>query len=66
MLRRVFLFAIPFVALLLVTIVAPVEARGLTEETIFSPVDTIWVLISGFLVFFMQAAKMLSTLWPRI
>jgi len=30
-------------------------AKQITEESVMSPVDTVWVLIAAFLVFFMQA-----------
>jgi len=54
--KRIVLFAIPIlVAVLLVTLTGSVSAQGVEEEPVFSAVDTIWVLISAFLVFFMQA-----------
>jgi Amt family ammonium transporter len=47
---------IPMIALLLLgyfTKTAHAQ-NAATDETVFSAVDTVWVLISGFLVFFMQ------------
>ncbi len=51
-------FGIPIIALLILSFFTrSAHAQGAAQaadKTVFSAVDTIWVLISGFLVFFMQ------------
>ena len=58
MFKRIRIIAVPIVVLMLLSIfVHPANASEVAQEaeTVFSPVDTIWVLASAFLVFFMQA-----------
>jgi Amt family ammonium transporter len=43
-----------FVFVLMGIFVGPAKAQGVGQETVFSAVDTVWVLIAAFLVFFMQ------------
>ncbi len=56
MLRRIRITAVPIVALLMVILITQkVHAQAPGGETVFSAVDTVWVLFAAFLVFFMQA-----------
>jgi Amt family ammonium transporter len=46
---------IPILALLIMgAFTGRAQAQGLGEETVFSAIDTVWVLVAAFLVFFMQ------------
>jgi len=46
---------IPALALLIMGVfTGRAQAQGLGDETVFSAVDTVWVLVAAFLVFFMQ------------
>ena len=54
-LKRIRITAVPLVALLLMGMfTGKARAGGLAEESVFSAIDTVWVLICAFLVFFMQ------------
>ncbi|MBI9051594.1 MAG: ammonium transporter [Anaerolineaceae bacterium] len=54
--KRIRIIAVPIIVLMLMTVfVRPASASGAAEEVTFSAVDTVWVLLAGFLVFFMQA-----------
>ena len=54
-LKRIRITAVPLVALLLMGMfTGKAHAGGLAEESVFSAIDTVWVLICAFLVFFMQ------------
>jgi Amt family ammonium transporter len=56
MLKRIRTLAVPIVVLMfMLLVVHPASASAGADESVLSPVDTVWVLISGFLVFFMQA-----------
>lgn len=44
-----------FVLILLGVSTGKAQAAGVEQETVFNAVDTVWVLICAFLVFFMQA-----------
>ena len=55
MLKRIRVTAVPIVVLVLMGIfTGTANASNGAEETIFSAVDTVWVLLAAFLVFFMQ------------
>ena len=43
------------VLMLLAVFTGRAQAAGVEQETAFSAVDTVWVLVCAFLVFFMQA-----------
>ncbi len=51
---RIFILLIGL-GLLLIVFSSPASAKGLEQEAVANPIDTVWVLIAAFLVFFMQA-----------
>jgi ammonium transporter, Amt family len=54
--KRIRTIAIPVaVLIMLMMVVKPAAASAGADEPVFSAVDTVWVLLAGFLVFFMQA-----------
>lgn len=54
--KRIRTIAIPIaVLIMLMMVVSPASASTGADEVAFSAVDTVWVLLAGFLVFFMQA-----------
>ncbi len=57
MLKRIRITAIPILALMLLAFVTQTASaqEAAPDESLLSAVDTVWVLICAFLVFFMQA-----------
>jgi Amt family ammonium transporter len=53
--RRTRLWIIPAATILMLVLVTSTAFAQTGEEPVMSPVDTVWLLIAAFLVFFMQA-----------
>jgi Amt family ammonium transporter len=55
MIRKLRLFIIPISVIFMLIVVTTTAYAQSGEEPLVSPIDTVWVLIAAFLVFFMQA-----------